>query len=229
MNPLLVLLPGMDGTGELFAPLVDALGSSLRTRIVRYPDRVLDYPAHESLVRAHLPAAEPFVLLGESFSGPIAVSIAASAPPNLEAIILCCSFVRSPRLLLRWFRPLLGLLPPQRIPSVLADYFLMGRFGSATLGALHARTLCQVSPATLTGRLRAIAAVDVRSALARVRVPVLYLRAIEDRIVPRAAAGFVVRGTAEASVVDIEGPHFLLQARPEASARAILQFVRTLA
>ena len=33
----LVLLPGMDGTGDLFAPLLSALPPALRTIVVRYP------------------------------------------------------------------------------------------------------------------------------------------------------------------------------------------------
>jgi hypothetical protein len=33
----LVLLPGLDGTGDLFAPVVDALGPNVPTQIVRYP------------------------------------------------------------------------------------------------------------------------------------------------------------------------------------------------
>jgi pimeloyl-ACP methyl ester carboxylesterase len=117
MVPTLVLLPGMDGTGDLFAPLVAALGPHMRTIIVRYPDEPLDYASHEEIARAALPLGHPFILLGESFSGPIAVSIAASAPTGLRGYVLCCSFVRSPRRLLRWFRPSLGLLPAHRAPG----------------------------------------------------------------------------------------------------------------
>ncbi len=94
----LVLLPGMDGTGELFAPLVAALNSGFKTVVVRYPpNEVLSYAELESIARASLPTNEPFFILGESFSGPIAVSIAASAPPGLKGLILCASFVRNPQ------------------------------------------------------------------------------------------------------------------------------------
>ena len=67
MAPTLVLLPGMDGTGDLFAPLVAALGPHMRTIIVRYPDEPLDYASHEEIARAALPLGHPFILLGESF------------------------------------------------------------------------------------------------------------------------------------------------------------------
>ena len=73
----LVLLPGMDGTGELFAPLLNALNPGLRTTVVSYADRPATYAEHESVALAELPKDRPFAILGESFSGPIAVTIAA--------------------------------------------------------------------------------------------------------------------------------------------------------
>ena len=47
----LVLLPGLDGTGELFAPFIDALGG-FATQVVAYPpDRAMTYAEHEDFVR----------------------------------------------------------------------------------------------------------------------------------------------------------------------------------
>jgi pimeloyl-[acyl-carrier protein] methyl ester esterase len=224
MVPTLVLLPGMDGTGDLFAPLIEALGPDVPSITVRYPDRPLDYGAHEAIARAALPATQPFVLLGESFSGPIAISIAAEAPPGLRGYILCCSFVRSPRPVLRLFRPLLTLVPLQGVPEVVATHFLMGRFATPRLRQMHAQTLRRVSPRVLAARLGAIASVDVQSKLRRVTLPGLYLRATEDRLVPHSAATLFARLSSKARVVDIEGPHFLLQSRPVPAARAIREF-----
>ena len=67
-----VLLPGMDGTGELFADFVDALPKSFETVRVRYPaDRCLSYSELEELVQAA--CSEPFMLVAESFSTPLAI------------------------------------------------------------------------------------------------------------------------------------------------------------
>jgi pimeloyl-ACP methyl ester carboxylesterase len=104
---MLVLLPGLDGTGDLFAPVVDALGPNVPTQIVRYPlSHASDYAACEAIARGALPTDRPYVLLGESFSGPIAVSIAAAAPPGLRGLILCSTFARNPQPYLRPLRPL---------------------------------------------------------------------------------------------------------------------------
>jgi hypothetical protein len=50
---------------------------AIETRVVAYPlDRPMNYPEHAAWVRERLPTEE-FVLLAESFSGPVGVSIAA--------------------------------------------------------------------------------------------------------------------------------------------------------
>ena len=95
--PTLVLLPGLDGTGILFEPLARALGVDLDVRVVRYPsDPTLGYRELESLARAALPTDRPFVILGESFSGPIAIRLAADSPPGLVGLILVVTFARNP-------------------------------------------------------------------------------------------------------------------------------------
>src|SRR5258706_2862593 len=93
-----LLLPGMDGTGRLFTPLGRALGPRFETRVIAYPrDRVLTYG--ELGAQIALPRG-PFVLVAESFSGPIAIALAASRPPGLVGLVLAASFARSPR---PWF------------------------------------------------------------------------------------------------------------------------------
>jgi pimeloyl-ACP methyl ester carboxylesterase len=229
MEPKVVLLPGMDGTGDLFSPLIDALGLDVAATVVRYPDEPLDYTAHEDFARSALPTDRPFILVGESFSGPIAISIAARAPHDLRGYVLCSSFATCPQPILKLLRPLLGLLPPQRVPSALAAHFLMGRFATPELRQMHALALQRVSPSTLVARLKAIADVDVRHMLDRVRVPGIYLRATEDRLVPGSAAAAVSSLGSKVRVVDIEAPHFLLQANPTAAASAIREFMREVA
>jgi len=84
----------------------------------------------------------------------------------------------------------------------------------------------QVSPETLVARLKAMASVDVTDAAQSVRVPALYLRATEDRLVPPGAAGTFARFVAHGHIGDVAGPHFLLQASPDAAAQAVREFMR---
>jgi pimeloyl-ACP methyl ester carboxylesterase len=51
-------------------------------------DQALRYDELLPLVLEHLPTDRPFVVLGESFSGPLAIRIAAVRPPCLRALVL---------------------------------------------------------------------------------------------------------------------------------------------
>jgi pimeloyl-ACP methyl ester carboxylesterase len=219
----LVLLPGMDGTGELFAPFVSAVGRGCQ--VVRYPgSTVLDYRGLENLVASELPASEPYVLLGESFSGPIAISIAASKPPMLRGLILCCSFAANPRPRLAPLRALLDWLP-DRPPLAPLEWFLAGRFASPELRASLSRAVAQVSPAVLRARLTAAIEVDVCPELSKIAVPLLYLRAVEDRVVPASASEVILRNVPHAKAVDFTAPHFLLQTLPAEAADVVNAFI----
>jgi pimeloyl-ACP methyl ester carboxylesterase len=223
----LVLLPGMDGTGQLFDPFISALAGEFEIRVVTYPTSTpLNYAELEAIAREAIPKEGPYVILGESFSGPIAISLAASAPEQLMGLILCCTFVRNPRPALAVFGPLARLLPVRSLPASASARLLFGRFSTAKLRAALAHSLASVSPSVLRGRLRAVLAVDVSAKLAAVRVPLLYLRAARDRLVPASASTLVTHLSPQAQVVEIEAPHCLLQAAPAEASRAVATFLR---
>ncbi len=170
----IVILPGMDGTGLELTDFVAALDPELEAIVVTYPnDRPMDYAGHEAVARTRLPIGRPFVLLGESYSGPIAISIAASAPPELIGLVLCCSFARNPRPALSWLRRLVPFVPT-RIPAALPCWFLLGRFSTPRLENAIAQVLAQIAADAFRARLTSIIDVDVTARLADVRVPVLY-------------------------------------------------------
>lgn len=227
--PTLVLLPGMDGTGTLFEPLLLALGQHWPVQVLHYPgDQPLGYPALVERVMAQLPTNRRFILLGESFSGPVAVSVAARNPEGLMGLVLCSSFVRNPRPRLAPLQPLLKVLPVQRLPFWPMDALLLGGFSTPALRQALAAAIAQVAPQVLQARLQAVITVDVRQALAATRVPLLYLRARQDRLVPPSASALVRQLRSDARLVEIEAPHCLLQASPAAAAAQLQQFLNDL-
>jgi pimeloyl-ACP methyl ester carboxylesterase len=110
-------------------------------------------------------------------------------------------------------------------PVGLLARFLFGRFRTTELQALFDRALSQVSASTLAERLRAVMSVDVSAELERVSVPVLYLKAASDQLVPASAAAYIRTLKPEAREVEIEGSHFLLQVSPKKAALAVRSFV----
>lgn len=220
----LVLLPGMDGTGELFGAFVDAVG--METQVVRYPaDRALGYAELEQLVTSELPSQERYVLLGESFSGPIALSIAARRPACLRGVVLCCSFARNPRPGLGPLRGLVNWLP-DRPPIEPLMWLLAGRYSTPELREALSRALAQVSASALRARLTAVIGVDVVPKLQSISAPIMYLRAAEDRVVPSAASQIILENVAGSKAVELAAPHFLLQTRPKEAAKLVEEFMR---
>jgi len=126
----LVLLPGLDGTGELFADFIAALPESWTATTVTYPtDRWLSYTDLRPFVSAAIPQSAPFVLVAESFSTPLAVWYAATNPLNLAAVVICAGFVGSPvrgwpEIVKAFAKPWLFRLKP---PRIIVDYFLLGQ------------------------------------------------------------------------------------------------------
>ncbi|MDM5181960.1 alpha/beta hydrolase [Massilia sp. DJPM01] len=225
----LVLLPGMDGSGDLFAGFIAALGDRQETMVVSYPPALaLGYAGLTEHARAQLPLDRPFVLVGESFSGPVAIALAASRPPGLIGLVLCCTFARTPRPLLAPLRPLVSVLPmPSSLTPLIAP-FLLGFDAPLALRRALRAALDQVPPARLRGRLREVMAVDYTARARNIAVPVLYLQATRDWIVPASAARLLASLCPDWRLVALEGPHLLLQSVPEQAATTIKHFVAAL-
>lgn len=225
----LVLLPGMDGTGMLFKALTAALPESIRPVVVAYPpDREMGYPELEAFVEAALPAERRFVMLGESFSGPLALRIAARGHSRLAGIVLVASFARNPLPRLGpWLRPFVGswcfrFAPPRWI----VRRFLAGPDAPDDLVGEFQAAVRTVSPAVMAKRARGILSVDVRNLLPQIRVPVLLLSAARDRLVSvKSGDDFhVLRERFEC--VSIDAPHLILQLQPVIASQGIEEFLQ---
>jgi pimeloyl-ACP methyl ester carboxylesterase len=221
----IVLLPGMDGTGQLFKPFAEALKGKLEVRVVQYPTAgALGYEELEAVARSQLPPEGNFVILGESFSGPIAISLAATQPPGLVGLVLCSSFARTPLPALKVLSPFAKALPVKQVPLAMVSYVLLGGFATPALRSALRSALAQVSASAFRERVKAVLSIDVTAKLKAVKVPLLYLLASQDRVVPKSAAKHITQVFPSTRVVTIEAPHFLLQVAPAAAASAIGTF-----
>jgi pimeloyl-ACP methyl ester carboxylesterase len=223
----------MDGTGELFGPLLDALGEQLAVDVVRYPStEAMGYEDLVQLVEAQLPVGKPYVLLAESFSGPVALKIAATSPPQLVGLILCATFARNPRPALRFLPAQLMRLPFKLSPMnwVIGPlgHALLGQFSTEQLVGLLRAALAQVAPDVVVRRLREVQRVDVVNDASQIKVPAMYLLATKDKVVPRRASQIIHRAMSQLRIVSINAPHCLLQAAPLDAAKSILTFIDSL-
>ncbi len=213
----LLLMPGMDGTGEMFAPLVDAIKTTApatKIHILRYPrDQPLDYAQLLEYALTKLPDA-PCAVIAESFSGPIAIKLAARFPSQIERVVLSTSFVRNPLPWLALIAPMLDFLPLAQAPDWLLEQQLFNGHATPELKLALARATASVSPAAMRVRLKAIFSVDAGKCLSQLSQPLLYLQADADRLVPDRCAQEIKTALAHVSIRRLAGPHCLLQIAP---------------
>jgi pimeloyl-[acyl-carrier protein] methyl ester esterase len=223
----LVLLPGMDGTGLLFKPLLDVLPRRLEPIVVSYPaNRPLGYEDLLEVVLNAIPTDQPFLLLGESFSGPLALMAASTCPPGLQGVVLCASFVRCP---LPWFarrlETIVGSTAFALAPSFIRTSALLGRHATPELRALLERAHRLVAPEVMAARARAIHQIDASSALRSCPVPLLYVQAENDRIVSPRSWNLIAERRSDARIEVLPGPHLVLQTHPMEAVAAIECFM----
>jgi pimeloyl-ACP methyl ester carboxylesterase len=227
----LVLLPGMHGTGELFAEFMSMIPEQERIEAPHYPTNASpSYSQLLKMVESIVPPSEDFVLLAESFSTPLAIQYASTNPPNLRGLILCAGFATSP--LRGWRRSFAQLIAPVAfrlpLPKIAIARFLIGANAPESLHAAVRAAIRSVKPAVLSARLHQILAVDVRLALSKVSMPILYVRAIQDRLVRDSCLEEIQRINPQIEVAQIRGPHFILQREPRQSADVVVKFLKNL-
>jgi hypothetical protein len=201
-----VYLPGLDGTRPLREHLAD------RATIVSYPpDRVLAFDEYVAIASEHV--SDDSIVIGESFSGPVAIRIASER--RVAGVVLVCSFVKAP------FPRIFAYAP--RVDPVMA-FWMVGMNGAARKALRDA--LDAVEPRVIRSRLRIALSVDERASLAKTSAPLLDLRATHDFLRhPRRA---IVNIRRDAATAEIDGPHGLLLARPDETWNVIARWSATI-
>jgi len=224
----IVLLPGLDGTGELLADIVAALPPGMSATVGRYPTHEFrTYAQLLDVVRELVAGLEPFVVLGESFSSPLAVHLAASQPENLAGLIICAGFVSNPfpraKFIIKALaRPFLFRLPR---PDFIHKYFVSGSSTSPEFRERIRNTLHLVAPEVLAGRVQEILRCDTREDLIRTTVPIMYLQGAYDRLIRRRCFEEIRKIQPRVRLASVPAPHMVLQLKPREAADAIMKFI----
>jgi pimeloyl-[acyl-carrier protein] methyl ester esterase len=227
----LVLIPGLDGTGDLFEPLSGVLNTDIDTSVVSFPhDKLIFDPELFASIRNVIPWNREFIVVGESTSGPLAMRFAAEQHENVRAVILVSSFVSNPIVASgNWATAFLSkpwYEKPANAKSVRKH--LLGRKVSGALVTRTVNALRTPWPEVLGHRIELMKKLDAREALQRWDKPLLYLRAEEDAFVSAASVKEVTQLNPSAQVVSVPGPHLLLQANPHGAAEVIHTFLQEL-
>lgn len=224
----LILLFGMDGTGDLFQDFLRHVPQTIEAQVVSYPrDQALTYDDLVDFVRARIPKdGTPYWLLAESFSGPIAVRLGAENPVGLKGIILVASFLKSPlpRNLHVLVRPMLFRIPPSMflIKKILLDSTTPDELVDRTREAIKS-----VRPEVLAARAKEILLCDVEKEYRACLLPIHSIEAGDDRVVKNQKRDMVQFGQ-NFSATTIAGPHLLIQRHPQLVLAEVLKAISDL-
>jgi pimeloyl-ACP methyl ester carboxylesterase len=223
-----VLLPGLDGTGKLFAPIIPLLELHFELVVVTYPD--LDsFTDYVDCALNQLPQTPGFSLLAESFSGPVAMALMAQRPDLIGPSILCATFARSP---LAALTRMANYVPEQMFSIGALNEFCLDVYAtddddnSETL-PLPLNVMEQLDGTLLKHRIAVFSRIDVSALLSNIEVPILYLHAIRDRIAAESDAQMIQEYLPAIKRVDIDAPHLLLQTRPQQCAELIIKHAQS--
>jgi len=229
-NQHLVLMPGLDGTGLSFEPILPFLPADAKITIVRYPtDKLLSFAETVECAAAQIPEGKHPIVIAESFSGPVAIQMIGSGRIKAKALVLCATFAKSPRpivwRLMRFLRlPLLIRpdMPKRFFKIVIGDDKLI-----AKLLPLWKKVHTGVPARVMNHRLKIINNVDVTKWLKKLHVPCCYLQATNDRVIPSSCLADFESCIPNLEIKTIKSPHFILQAQPQACLDAIEEFIST--
>ena len=227
----LVFLPGLDGTGLSYGPLGEAMPENIRVTVVHYPtDQKLSFGELVQCAHEQLPRNKPLVLIAESFSGPIAIGLAASFPSHIKGIVFCATFIKFARPLLiaiAKYAPLAFLLS-KPAPGFLL-YFLCGRKPfSDRLVPLFRQIEKLINPEVMAHRIRMLNDFDATNDARTLSLPCCYIQGTHDRTVPARSVVPFKKYLPDLIVKRVNGPHGILQAQPEVCAEIIMEFVKGL-
>ena len=222
----LVLLPGLNGTAGLFDPLLAVATDEYELMVISYPTHeVKSYAELTDYVLEKISAIEGrFVVVGESFSGPIAVFLAANHIRGLSGIILVATFIHPPYF--SFFKYLPWTLIFKLAKPVYWLRIKVSNANKANILKAASIELQKVKPPVLAARVKAALTVDAVSSLEKVNIPVVYFRANYDVVVPAWNVKKILTVKPDVKVISFNTHHFLLQSAPHAAWQTISNLCR---
>ncbi len=183
-RPLCVLLPGTDGTGRFFDGLRDAL-IGYDVRVVTYPQfGGQSYERLGRLILPILPRDRDYIIIAESFGGPLAIWLAVHAVHKPVKMILAASFAASPfGAVGRFVAPLISVARWLPLWSWQIDLILFNNQNRHVAEFIH-ETVKSIARSVLLDRVHTVLTCDMRGWLGQVGLPVLCLEACRDRLLP---------------------------------------------
>jgi pimeloyl-ACP methyl ester carboxylesterase len=190
-GPAMVLVPGMDGTGDLFYRQVPLLEKSYSVVTYALRDDATRMEALVDDLRRVIEHAAPVekraIVMGESFGGTVALSAALRYPEHVSGLVVLNSFPYfTPQFRLRLAIAGMSLIPWGAMTSVryATAFFMHSRHTRRDEVKKFLGLTARTTRAGYRNRLRILETYDVRERLSEIQCPTLLLASEKDHLVP---------------------------------------------
>jgi len=220
----LVLLPGMDGTGELFEAFLNHYTSDVQ--VVSLPNEgKQNYARLADEIMKVLPKEE-FILLAESFSGGLVEPLINKAGDRIKGVIMVVSFLTPPNKLILTLSKLLPVKLFAAIPMATMAHRLLflGDDASPQLIEQFTKVIQGLPKKLLQQRIEAISSLKLPKQ--KIDMPLVYIQAEQDKLISSEKFREIEKCFSGASLCRINGPHFLMQTKPEEVAGVVEEAVQ---
>lgn len=218
MNTDVVLLPGMHGSTVLFDTFILLAPSWARCRALSLPTETgQGFSELAVSLAGELSTLERFVLVGESFSGPVAAHLSMLLEQKVQLLVLCNPLVQvsAPPL------PGLGswlvrspLVPPWGAAWLMTD-------GDRQVARAMLREVRRVPRKTLAARIAAAVGATSAEIVSSVSADTLVLVGSSDRLLNPSRSRESFSTVPHTIVVELDAPHLVIQTHPAEVWKAI--------
>lgn len=219
----LVLLPGMDGTGELFEAFLSNFDGDYI--VIPLPQSgSQDHAFLANIIKEQLPTQD-YILLAESFSGGIIPELLKKSHPHMKGVIFIASFLSSPNQFLLSIAKLLPIktLASATLSTIFHKFFFFGQGVSKEFLSKFITVTKSIPDLVLKSRLEVMSQQRIPTTTSD--KPSVYIQACSDRLISSQKSGEFIKVFTNIKYIKIEGPHFILQAQPKESARLITEAI----
>jgi pimeloyl-ACP methyl ester carboxylesterase len=229
-GPAIVLVPGMDGTGELFYRQIPLLENSysVATYALRDDATSMDVLAEDlrQVIEQAAPVEKRAIVMGESFGGTVALTTALKYPEHVAGLVVLNSFPYfSPQFRLRLAIAAVSLMPwgAMGLVRYVTSFFMHSRHTHRDELKKFLELTARTTRTGYRNRLKILRTYDVREQLSHVQCPALFLASEKDHLVPSVAqARFMAERVRSATMRMLSGHGHICLIAPDIDVCRIL-------
>lgn len=215
----------MDGTGELFTEFLSYYdGDHL---VISLPESgPQDHATLASVINKQMPT-EDYILLAESFAGGIVPELLKLNTSHMKGVIFVASFLSSPNKYLLQTAKLLPIkaLASAPLSTIFHKFLLLGQGASKELLSKFVTVTKSIPDPVLKSRLEVMSQQLLPTTTSD--IPTIYIQALSDKLISPQKAREFTKVFTNIKYIEIEGPHFILQAKPKESASLVNKLIQS--